>query len=63
LQELFWGENSDTKFLSSYEIPLIVCHDEVAFTGDCQFEYQELVWKIWTSQKAVLSDKLLGSCR
>ena len=23
----------------------------------------ELVWKIWTSQKAVLNDKLLGSCR
>jgi hypothetical protein len=25
--------------------------------------FKELVWKIWTSQKAVLSDKLLGSCR
>ena len=25
--------------------------------------WKELVWKNWTSQKAVLSDKLLGSCR
>jgi hypothetical protein len=35
----------------------------LTFSGFLGKRKGELVWKNWTSQKAVLSDKLLGSCR
>jgi hypothetical protein len=45
-------------WMEGLELSIIFIPTDPGATG-----ISELVWKIWTSQKAVLSDKLLGSRR
>jgi hypothetical protein len=58
-QDAFLGENPMFKQLTKI---LFYEKREATWNGPI-VPFLELVWKIWTSQKAVLSDKLLGSCR